>query len=154
MAKIGTKCTITLQDGTTRQITETGYATAGDSGVQVDIISAQQRARRLREHLRVIFYTMESGNWKRCSKDPKRSSRRAAPDTALTFSGHSHSLRVALRPRLPVNYPLRRPTGRRRSFRVHTIPLRGENECVLRGGCGGSSSPDPGQLHPATGAGQ
>jgi hypothetical protein len=76
------------------------------------------------------------------------------PSYDKAFSGHSHSLRVALRSRLPVNYPLRRPTGRRRSFRVHAIPLRGEDECVRRGGCGGSSSPDPGQLHPATGAGQ
>jgi hypothetical protein len=23
----------------------------------------------MREHLRVTFYTMESGSWKRCSKD-------------------------------------------------------------------------------------
>jgi len=76
------------------------------------------------------------------------------PSYDKAFSGHSHSLRVALRSRLPVNYPLRRPTGRRRSFRVHAIPLRGQGECVLPGGCGGSSSPDPGQLHPATGAGQ
>jgi hypothetical protein len=154
MAKIGTKDTTTRRDGITRQITETGYATAEDGDFQVYIIPAQQRARRTREHLRVTFYTMESGRWKRYSKDPTRSSRRAAPDTALTFSGHSHSLRVALRSRLPVNYPLRRPTDRRRSFRVHAIPLRGEGECVLPGGCGGSSPPDPGHLHTATGAGQ
>jgi phage tail tube protein FII len=42
MTKIGARHTITLQDGTTR---------------------------RMREHLRVTFYTMESGTWKRCSKD-------------------------------------------------------------------------------------
>jgi hypothetical protein len=69
MAKIGTKYTITLQDGTTRQITETGYVTAEDGDFQVYIIPAQQRTRRMREHLRVTFYTLESGSWKRCSKD-------------------------------------------------------------------------------------
>jgi hypothetical protein len=52
-----------------RQITETGYVTADDGDFQVYIIPARQRTRRMREHLRVTFYTMESGRWKRCSKD-------------------------------------------------------------------------------------
>jgi hypothetical protein len=69
IAKIGAKHTITLQDGTTRQITETGYVTAEGGGFQLYIIPAQQRTRRTREHLRVTFSTMESGRWKRCSKD-------------------------------------------------------------------------------------
>lgn len=69
MAKIGTKHTITLQDGATRQITETGYVTAEDGDFQVYVVPAQQRTRRMREHLRVTFYTMESGHWKRCSKN-------------------------------------------------------------------------------------
>jgi hypothetical protein len=69
MTKIGTKDTITLQDGITRQITETGYVTAEDGDFQVYIIPAHQRTRRMREHFRVTFYTMESGRWKRCSKD-------------------------------------------------------------------------------------
>jgi hypothetical protein len=69
MAKISAKHTITLQDGTMRQITETGYVTADDGDFQVYIIPARQRTRRMREHLRVTFYTMESGRWKRCSKD-------------------------------------------------------------------------------------
>jgi hypothetical protein len=69
MAKIGTKYTITLQDGSTREITNTGYVTAEDGDFQVYIIPAEQRTRRMREHLRVTFYTMESGSWKRCSKD-------------------------------------------------------------------------------------
>jgi hypothetical protein len=60
MAKIGAKHTITLQDGTTRQITETGYVTAEDGDLQVCIIPAHQRTRRMREHLRVSFYTPES----------------------------------------------------------------------------------------------
>lgn len=69
MAKIGTKYTITLQDGATRELTRTGYVTAGNGDFQVYVIPAQQRTRRMREHLRVTFYTMESGSWKRCSKD-------------------------------------------------------------------------------------
>jgi hypothetical protein len=69
MAKIGTKYTITLQDGAAREITHTGYVAAEDGGVQVDIIPAHQRTRRMREHYRATFYTMESGTWKRCSKD-------------------------------------------------------------------------------------
>jgi hypothetical protein len=69
MAKIGTKYTSTLQDGASRELTRTGYVTAEDGDFQVYIIPAQQRTRRMREHLRVTFYTMESGRWKRCSKD-------------------------------------------------------------------------------------
>ena len=68
MAKIATKHTVAFLDGATRQITETGYVTAGDGGFQVYIIPAQQRTRRMREHLRVTFYTLESGRWKRCTK--------------------------------------------------------------------------------------
>jgi hypothetical protein len=68
MAKIGAKHTITLEDSATREITETGYATAEDGDFQVYIVPAHQRIRRMREHLRVIFYTLKSGRWKRCSK--------------------------------------------------------------------------------------
>ena len=50
MAKISAKHTITLQDGTMRQITETGYVTADDGDFQVYIIPARQRTRRMREN--------------------------------------------------------------------------------------------------------
>ena len=69
MAKIGTKYTITLQDGATRRITEPVYVTAEDGDFRVYVIPAQQRTRRMREHLRVTFYTIESGRWKHCGKD-------------------------------------------------------------------------------------
>jgi hypothetical protein len=69
MAKIGTKYTITLQDGSTREITNTGYVTAEDGDFQAYIIPAEQRTRRMREYLRVTFYMIESGKWKRCSED-------------------------------------------------------------------------------------
>jgi hypothetical protein len=69
MAKIATKHTVALQDGATRQITETGYVTAEDGDFQVYIVPARRRTRRMGEHYRATFYTMESGTWKRCSKD-------------------------------------------------------------------------------------
>jgi hypothetical protein len=73
------------------------------------------------------------------------------PDMAAAFQQRAPG-RAAGRARGLVSVP--KVCRRRRSFRVHAIPLRGQGECVLPGGCGGSSSPDPGQLHPATGAGQ
>ena len=47
MAKIGTKYTITLQDGATRRITEPVYVTAEDGDFRVYVIPAQQRTRRM-----------------------------------------------------------------------------------------------------------
>jgi hypothetical protein len=63
MAKVGAKYMIALQDGTTHQITGTGYVRAEDGDFQVHIIPAQHRTRRMPEHLRVTFCTMESGRW-------------------------------------------------------------------------------------------
>lgn len=57
------------EDGIARQITETVYVTAEDGGFQVYIIPARQRTRRMRAHIRVAFYTMESRRWKRCGRD-------------------------------------------------------------------------------------
>jgi hypothetical protein len=69
MAKVGTQYAITPEDSATREIARIGHVSAQAGKLQAWFIPAEQRTHRMRKHLRVTIYTMESGCWKRRSKD-------------------------------------------------------------------------------------